>query len=79
LAAQAVAKMESAYGAFYRRMRAMHGPKKAMVATAHKIARAVYLMRRFHQPFYGVWNANRVCGISLPDSPLGAVGRFGRN
>ncbi len=51
MAAQAVAKTETAYGAFFRRMRAMHGPKKAIVATAHKIARAVYPMLRDHKPF----------------------------
>jgi len=53
LAAQAVAKTETAYGAYFRRMRAMHGPKKAIVATAHKIARAVYFMLRDHKPFDG--------------------------
>lgn len=53
LAAQAVAKTETAYGAFFRRMRARHGPKKAIVATAHKIARAVYFMLRDHKPFDG--------------------------
>jgi transposase len=53
LAAQAVAKTQTAYGAFFRRMRAMHGPKKAIVATAHKIARAVYFMLRDHKPFDG--------------------------
>ena len=51
LAAQAVSRTETAYGAFFRHMRAMHGPKKAIVATAHKIARAVYLMLRDHKPF----------------------------
>jgi transposase len=51
LAAQAVSRTETAYGAFFRRMRAMHGPKKAIVATAHKIARAVYFMLRDHKPF----------------------------
>jgi hypothetical protein len=51
LAAQAVSRTETAYRAFFRRMRAMHGPKKAIVATAHKIARAVYLMLREHKPF----------------------------
>jgi transposase len=52
LAAQAVSKTDTAYGAFYRRMRAKHGPKKAIVATAHKIARAVYFMLRDHEPFH---------------------------
>lgn len=51
MAAQAVGKTQTAYGAFFRRMRAMHGPKKAIVATAHKIARAVYFMLRDHKPF----------------------------
>ncbi len=54
LAAQAVSKTDTAYGAFFRRMRAMHGPKKAIVATAHKIARAVYFMLRDHTPFHDV-------------------------
>jgi transposase len=54
MAAQAVGRTETAYGAFFRRMRAMHGPQKAIVATAHKIARAVYLMLRDHQPFRDV-------------------------
>jgi transposase len=54
LAAQAVSKTDTAYGAFFRRMRAMHGPKKAIVATAHKIARAVYFMLRDHKPFHDI-------------------------
>jgi transposase len=54
LAAQAVSKTETAYGAFFRRMRARHGPKKAIVATAHKIARAVYFMLRDHKPFHDI-------------------------
>ncbi len=52
MAAQAVGKTDTAYGAFFRRMRARHGPKKAIVATAHKIARAVYFMLRDHKPFH---------------------------
>jgi len=54
LAAQAVGKTETAYGAFFRRRRAMHGPKQAIVATAHKIARAVYFMLRDHKPFHDI-------------------------
>jgi len=52
LAAQAVSKTNTAYGAYFRRMRAMHGPMKAIVATAHKIARAVYFMLRDRTPFH---------------------------
>jgi transposase len=54
LAAQAASKTNTEYGFFYRRMRAKMGPKKAMVATAHKIARAVYFMLRDRQPFHSL-------------------------
>jgi transposase len=42
LAAQAVSRSYNGLGAYYRRMRARLGPKAAIVATAHKIARIVY-------------------------------------
>jgi transposase len=41
-AAQSVAQSNSSCGAYYRAMRARLGPKQAIVATAHKIARTVY-------------------------------------
>lgn len=44
LAAQAVSRSQSGLGAFYRRMRARMGPKAAIVATAHKMARIIYNM-----------------------------------
>jgi transposase len=44
LAAQSLSRSDSALGAFYRRMRAKHGPTKANTATAHKLARIVYSM-----------------------------------
>jgi hypothetical protein len=44
LAAQSLSRSQSAVGAFYRRMRAKHGPAKAITATAHKLARIVYFM-----------------------------------
>ncbi|MFN2202732.1 MAG: IS110 family transposase [Caldilineaceae bacterium] len=44
LAAQSLSRSQSANGAFYRRMRARHGPAKAITATAHKLARIVYFM-----------------------------------
>ena len=53
LAAQSVAKSpESAIGAFYRRMKARLGPKQAIVATAHKIARTFYHMLKHRTPFH---------------------------
>ena len=51
LAAESVARSDSAFGAFYRRKRAQYGPKVANVATAHKIARAVYFMLKNHVPY----------------------------
>jgi transposase len=47
-AATAVARGPTAFGAYYRRKRAQGGPKFAQVATAHKIARAVYHMLKYH-------------------------------
>jgi transposase len=44
LAAQSLDRSQSALGAFYRRLRAKHGPEVANVAAAHKIARAIYFM-----------------------------------
>ena len=42
MAAQSAGKSHSALGGFYRRLRAKHGGSKAIVATAHKLARLVY-------------------------------------
>jgi len=46
-AAQSVSRSNSAIGAYYRTMRARKGPQQATVATAHKIARAVYHMLKY--------------------------------
>lgn len=50
-AAASVIRSDSALGAFYRRKRAQIGPMQALVATAHKIARAVYVMLKNKSPF----------------------------
>jgi transposase len=42
LAARSLHHSQSAYGAFFRRMKARLGPPKAITATAHKLARLVY-------------------------------------
>lgn len=47
VAAQSLARSRTALGAYYRRMRAHHGPAKAITATAHKLARLVYRMLRY--------------------------------
>jgi transposase len=53
MAAQSVAKSpNSAFGAFYRRLKARLGAKQAIVATAHKIARAFYHILKHRTPFY---------------------------
>lgn len=44
ISAQSLACSNTALGAFYRRIRARHGAPKAIVATAHKLARIVYHM-----------------------------------
>jgi transposase len=41
-AAQSVMRSDSAFGAYFRSMRARLGPQQATVVTAHKIARVVY-------------------------------------
>jgi transposase len=43
-AARSLHSSKSALGAFYRRMRAKHGPMKASMAAAHKMARIIYSM-----------------------------------
>ena len=52
LAAQSVSRTQTAFGAYFRRMRAKPGPQKAIVATAHKIARTVYAMLKHRKPFH---------------------------
>ena len=51
LAAQAVSRNQDEFGAYYRRQRARLGPEQAIVATAHKIARAFYHVLKHRTPF----------------------------
>ena len=51
LGAQAVSKTDTALGAFYRRLRARLGPERATVATAHKLARLVYHLLKYHEAY----------------------------
>jgi transposase len=46
-----VTRSRTAFGAFYRRQCAQLGPRQALVATAHKIARTVYHLLKYHVPF----------------------------
>ena len=50
-AAASQTRSNSAFGAFYRRKRAVLGPAQAVVATAHRIARTVYFMLKYKVPY----------------------------
>ncbi len=53
MAAQGVARSpNTTFGAFYRRMRSRAGAKQAIVATAHKIARAFYHILKHRTPYH---------------------------
>lgn len=51
LAAQTLARSNSALGAFYRRLRGRLGPEKAINATAHKIARMIFWTLKYQRPY----------------------------
>jgi transposase len=51
LAAQAVSRSHNSLGAYDRRMRARLGPKAAIVATAHTLARIVYHLLTHRTPY----------------------------
>lgn len=52
VAAQSIARSDSAVGAFYRRIKAKHGAPKAITATAYKLARIVYHMLKERVPYH---------------------------
>jgi transposase len=55
MAAQSASRSpRSAFGAFYRRVHARLGPEKAIVATAHKIARTFYHMLKERTSFHEI-------------------------
>ena len=51
IAAQTLARSESALGVFYRRKRAHLGPEKAINAAAHKLARMIYFTLKYQRPY----------------------------
>ena len=53
LAAQSLWRSQCEFGAYLRRMRARKGPEQAIVATAHKLARAFYYMLKERRPYRG--------------------------
>jgi transposase len=54
MAAQSVLRADCALGAFYRRLNGRLGPAQALVATAHKMARTVYHMRKERVPYHDI-------------------------
>jgi transposase len=42
------------FGAFYRRLKGRVGESQALIATAHKMARVVYIMLKEKQPYQGL-------------------------
>jgi transposase len=53
-AAASMARSPSALGAYYRRKRAQGGPLFAQVATAHKLARMVYHVLKYHVQYQDI-------------------------
>ena len=51
MAAQAAGNSQTALGDYFRRLRARLGPKAAITATAHKLARIVYNMLKHRQSY----------------------------
>ena len=51
MAALTLTRSDSALGGYYRRMRARHGAPKAIVATAHKLARIFYRMLKYQEEY----------------------------
>jgi len=51
LAAQSVSRTQTAFGAFFRRIKAKHGAPVAITATAHKIACLVYRLLKERIPY----------------------------
>jgi transposase len=54
VAAASLKFSNSALGAFYRRMRARKGGPAAITATAHKLARIIYVMLKEKKPYHDV-------------------------
>ena len=53
-AAASLGRSQTALGSFYRRMKTKLGTPKAVVATAHKLARIVYHMLKYQVPFSAI-------------------------
>jgi len=50
-AAKSLQRSKSYLGAYFRRMKAIHGHDKAVTAAAHKLARIIYHMLQTRQPY----------------------------
>ena len=54
MAAQAVLQADCTFGACSRCLQGRLGPAQALIATAHKIARTVYHMRKDRVPYHDI-------------------------
>ncbi len=50
-AAASLTRSDTPFGAFYRRLKSRIGPAQALIATAHKLARVLYVMLKFKRPY----------------------------
>ena len=79
LSARSLHHSKSALGAFYRRMRSRLGVPKAIVATAHKLARLVYALLTRGEAYIAqamtdyeqAYQARKLSGLSQQASALG--------
>jgi len=79
LAARSLHHSKSALGAFYRRMRSRLGAPKAIVATAHKLARLVYALLTKGEAYIGqameeyeqAYQARKLQGLGRQAQALG--------
>jgi hypothetical protein len=79
LAARSLHHSKSALGVFYRRMRSRLGASKAIVATAHKLARLVYALLTKGESYVGqameayeqAYQARRLHGLARQAQSLG--------
>ncbi|RMH39206.1 MAG: IS110 family transposase [Gammaproteobacteria bacterium] len=50
-AAASLIRSDTPFGAFYRRLKSRIGPAQALIATAHKLARVLFVMLKFKKPY----------------------------
>jgi hypothetical protein len=80
-AAAALIRSDTIFGAFYRRLKSRVGPSQALIATAHKLARVVYMMLQTKAPYVHVtaqqaeqlFRARKIAYLQRKAAKLGLV------